>query len=191
MAKGFENINNLEIEVKMKMDERVKLFRETLNSMRVGVASASLLDSILVEAYGSKMSIKELANISVPEPRLLVIQPYDVSTISSIEKAIQASNLGINPMSDGKLIRLPMPELNEERRKSMVKVIKTKEEDAKVELRAIRRDANDFAKKAEKKKEITQDDLKETSDEIQKIIDTQIQTIISLVKEKETEIMSI
>ena len=191
MAKSFENINNLEEEVKNRMDERVQIFQATLNSMRVGLASVNLLDGISVDAYGSKMSIRDLANISIPEPRLLLIQPYDASVIPDIEKAIQVSDIGITPMNDGKLIHLPMPELNEERRKDMVKIIKSKEEGIKIELRAIRRDANELSKKAEKNNDITQDDLKLIMNEIQRITDEKIQKIINLAKDKTNEIFNI
>ena len=187
----FNNIENLENELQDHMDVRINHFEQYLNSLRIGIASPSILDNIIVEAYGTKMKIRDLATILSPDPKLLSIQPYDNSTINSIEKAIQASDVGITPINDGKIIRLPMPEMTEERRKNLVKMVKSKSETCKIEIRNIRRDGNEFAKKKQKENEITEDDLKITLNEIQTITDKAVNKVIDLSNKKETEILKV
>lgn len=184
-------VDNLNEEILEKMEERVSFYQKTLDNIRTGTASPSLVQDIMVEAYGSKMKLRDLASINTPEPRLLAIQPYDQTTIPSIEKGIMMSDLGITPMSDGQVIRLPLPELTEERRKELVKMLKAKGEDTKVEIRNLRRDGNDFAKKAQKNGEMTEDDLKLTLDDIQTDTDKQIKAISDLASAKEEEIMTV
>ncbi|RKD27753.1 ribosome recycling factor [Caminicella sporogenes DSM 14501] len=179
--------NNLE----EKMQKSIKVLKEELVSIRAGRANPALLDRIEVEYYGSKMPLKQIANISAPEPRLLVIQPYDASSISSIEKAIEQSDLGINPSNDGKVIRLSIPMLTEERRKELLKIVKKTGEEAKVAIRNERREANDKLKKMHKNNELTEDDLKRAEDEVQKLTDKYISIIDELVSKKEKEIMEV
>ncbi|WIF94670.1 ribosome recycling factor [Caminicella sporogenes] len=179
--------NNLE----EKMQKSIKVLKEELVSIRAGRANPALLDRIEVEYYGSKMPLKQIANISAPEPRLLVIQPYDASSISSIEKVIEQSDLGINPSNDGKVIRLSIPMLTEERRKELLKIVKKTGEEAKVAIRNERREANDKLKKMHKNNELTEDDLKRAEDEVQKLTDKYISIIDELVSKKEKEIMEV
>ena len=185
------DIDNLNEEILEKMTGRVDHYASSLDNIRTGTASPSLVQDIMVDAYGSKMKMRDLASINTPEPRLLAIQPYDPTTIPAIEKGIMMSDLGITPMSDGQVIRLPLPELTEERRKELVKMLKAKGEDTKVEIRGLRRDANDFAKKAQKDGNLTEDDLKLTLDDVQKDTDAQIKAIIALADAKEKEIMTV
>lgn len=145
----------------------------------------------MVDYYGTQTRLKEIAGITTPEPRLLVIQPWDQNAISNIEKAIQASNLGISPQSDGRVIRLPIPELTEERRRDLSKQVKKRAEDAKVSIRNHRRDANDEAKKFEKNSQITEDDLQDMLQEIQDLTNQYSKEIDDLVEKKEQEIMSV
>src|SRR5690606_23475459 len=151
----------------------------------------SLLDRISVIYYGAPTPLNQMAGISVPEPRLLVVQPYDKTTISEIEKAIMKSDIGLNPSNDGTVIRLAVPALTEERRKDLVKDVKKEAEIAKVNVRNIRRDANDEFKKLEKKSEITEDDLRGYSDDIQKLTDSNIAKIDEMAKDKEKEILEV
>ena len=188
MAYTADNINE---ETDLKMDGRVEYFQQYLDAIRTGVASPTLLDGVTVEAYGSKMKIRDLGSISVPEPRLIAIQPYDQTVLKAIEKAIIASDIGINPMSDGQVIRLPMPELTEERRKDIVKQLKAKAEDTKVEVRNVRRDSNDFAKKSQKAGDLTEDDLKGIMDDVQKSTDKAIEAISQKATAKEKEVMTV
>lgn len=174
-----------------KMDKTLSVLKDELHHIRAGRANPQLLDRITVEYYGADTPLNQLAGISVPEPRMLQIQPYDASVLSEIEKAIHASDLGINPNNDGKVIRLVMPMLTEERRKDLSKVVKKTGEDAKVAIRNERRHANDMLKKAEKNNEITEDDLKSAEKEVQTLVDQAITEIDSLVKAKEAEIMEV
>ncbi|MBP3038379.1 ribosome recycling factor [Bacillaceae bacterium Marseille-Q3522] len=178
-------------QAKDKMAKAVQAYTRELAGIRAGRANASLLDRIIVEYYGAPTPINQLAGISVPEARLLVIQPYDKSILGDIEKAILKSDLGLNPTSDGNLIRLAIPPLTEERRKELVKLVKKESEEAKISVRNIRRDANDELKKLEKKSEITEDDLRSYSDDIQKLTDEYIQKIDSITKDKEKEILEV
>ncbi len=175
-----------------KMEKTVKNLESELLTIRAGRANAHVLDKIKAECYGGmEMPVNQLANISIPEARVIVISPYDGSTLKAIEKAINQSDLGINPNSDGKVIRLVFPELTEERRKSLTKDIKKKGEEAKVAVRNIRRDAMDKAKKLEKGSEITEDEKDDLEKEIQKLTDKFTAEIDKLVEAKNKDIMSI
>ncbi|MFJ8234330.1 ribosome recycling factor [Ureibacillus sp. NPDC094379] len=178
-------------QAKDKMNKSISAFSRELASIRAGRASASLLDRISVEYYGAPTPINQLAGVSVPEARLLVIAPYDKTILGEIEKAIMKSDIGITPTNDGTVIRLTIPALTEERRKDLVKVVKKEAEEAKVAVRNVRRDANDDLKKLEKNGEITEDDLRGFSDDIQKITDENIAKIDELAKEKEKEILHV
>ncbi|MBD8031783.1 MULTISPECIES: ribosome recycling factor [Solibacillus] len=174
-----------------KMTKSIGAFSRELASIRAGVANAALLDRISVDYYGSPTPINQMAGISVPEARLLVIQPYDKSILGEIEKAIMRSDIGITPTNDGNVIRLAVPALTEERRKELVKQVKKEAEEAKVAVRNVRRDANDDLKKLEKNGEITEDELRGFGEDIQKLTDNSITKIDELVKEKEKEILTV
>ncbi|ADE71174.1 MULTISPECIES: ribosome recycling factor [Priestia] len=176
---------------KERMEKAIQSFSRELASIRAGRASASLLDRVTVEYYGAPTPINQLAQVSVPEARMLVIQPYDKSQIGEVEKAILKSDLGLTPTSDGTIIRLSIPALTEERRRELVKMVKKYAEEAKVAVRNVRRDANDDFKKLEKKGEITEDDLRGYSDDIQKLTDDHIVKVDKVAKDKEEEIMAV
>jgi len=176
---------------KDKMTKAIQAYSRELASIRAGRANASLLDRITVDYYGAPTPVNQLAGISVPEARLLVIQPYDKTILGEIERAILKSDLGLNPTNDGSIIRIAIPALTEERRKELVKVVKKEAEEAKVAIRNIRRDANDDLKKREKAGDITEDDLRGYSDDIQKVTDENISKIDSMTKEKEKEILEV
>lgn len=175
----------------VKMDKALANLRKELASLRAGRANAQLLDSIFVDYYGSRTPINQMANISTPEPRLLVISPWDASTIKSIEKAIHQSDLGINPSNDGKVIRLAFPEVTGEKRKELVKIAKKRAEEAKVAVRGIRRDTNEIFKKEKKISELTEDDYDIVVKEIQELTDEMIKKIDSITAAKEQEITEI
>ncbi|ALF10182.1 ribosome recycling factor [Parageobacillus thermoglucosidasius] len=176
---------------KEKMDKAVQAFTRELATIRAGRANPSLLEKITVDYYGAPTPIIQLASISAPEARLLVIQPYDKSVIKDIEKAILSSDLGLTPSNDGSVIRIAIPPLTEERRRELVKLVKKYSEDAKVAVRNIRRDANDELKKLEKNGEITEDELRGYIDDIQKLTDNHIAKIDTITKEKEKEVMEV
>jgi ribosome recycling factor len=176
---------------KEKMDKAIQAFSRELATVRAGKASPSLLEKVMVDYYGVPTPIIQLAGISVPEARLLVIQPYDKSILKDIEKAILASDLGLTPSNDGSVIRITIPPLTEERRRELVKLVKKYAEEAKVAVRNIRRDANDELKKLEKNGEITEDELRSYTDDVQKITDEHIAKIDTITKEKEKEIMEV
>jgi ribosome recycling factor len=178
-------------DAKIRMDKAISAYTRELASIRAGRANASLLDKISIDYYGSPTPINQVAGVSVPEARMLVIQPYDKSILGDIEKAILKSDLGLNPTSDGSIIRIIIPALTEERRKELVKVVKKESEEAKIAIRNIRRDANDDLKKLEKNGEITEDDLRGYSDDIQKITDSNISKIDDITKDKEKEILEV
>jgi len=178
-------------EIEQKMNKAINALNEQLHTLRAGRANPAVLDKIRVEYYGTMSKINEVAAVSVPEPRLLVIQPWDASLIREIEKAIQTSDIGINPANDGKVIRLLFPQPTEERRKELVKDCKKFGEDSKVAIRNIRRDFIDKYKKMEKNHEITEDDLKSTEEDIQKLTDKFIKEIDAIVSDKEKEIMAV
>jgi ribosome recycling factor len=176
---------------KDRMAKAIQSYSRELASVRAGRASASLLDRITVDYYGAPTPVNQLAGISVPEARLLVIQPYDRSVLGDIEKAILKSDLGLNPSNDGTLIRIMIPQLTEERRKDLVKVVKKESEEAKIAIRNIRRDANDDLKKLEKSGEITEDAQRGYSEDIQKLTDDHIAKIDQITKDKEKEILEV
>lgn len=178
-------------EVEANMKKTVDLCRKEFASLRAGRATPALLDKISVNYYGNPTPVNQLANISVPEARLLVIQPWDKSALSEIERAIMKSDLGINPSSDGSVIRLAIPQLTRERRQELVKMVKKKAEDGRVAIRNIRRDANDSLKAKEKKGEIPEDDLRRNQDEVQKLTDKFIKEIDQITVNKEQEIMQV
>lgn len=176
---------------KERMNKTISVLQQELGGLRAGRANPQVLDRILVEYYGSPTPINQLGNISVPEPRMLVIAPWDGKLIPAIEKALQKSELGINPANDGKVIRLVFPELTEERRKDLVKVVRKKGEESKVAIRAIRRDANEQIKAQKKNNELTEDDQKHLEEKIQKLTDELIRDIDRIIAEKEKEILSV
>ena len=173
------------------MEKAVDYMKHEFTSVRTGKASPALVENIDVEAYGSSMKLKQVAMITTPEPRLLVIQPFDASTTKHIEKAIKESKIGINPLVDGKIIRLPIPELSEERRRDLVKTVKQMAEEARVRIRAHRRDGMDDSKKAQKAGEITEDDLRGLETDIQKLTDQSVKQIDEKLVLKEAEIMKV
>lgn len=183
--------NSIMSSAKEKMENAINHYTRQLGAIRAGRANASLLDRISVDYYGAPTPVNQLAGISVPEARLLVIQPYDKTVISEIEKAILKSDIGITPSNDGSVIRLAVPALTEERRKEIAKDVKREAEDAKVAVRNVRRDANDELKKLEKDSEITEDELRRYNDDVQKLTDDFIKKIDALAAEKEQEIMEI
>ncbi|MFS0782269.1 ribosome recycling factor [Bacillus sp. 1P06AnD] len=176
---------------KDRMEKAVQALARELSTIRAGRANAAILDRVSVDYYGAPTPINQLAGISVPEARLLVIQPYDKTVLGEIEKAILKSDLGLNPANDGSIIRIAIPALTEERRKELVKQVKKEAEEAKVGIRNIRRDGNDDLKKLEKNNEITEDELRGYSDDIQKLTDSHIVKIDEVAKEKEKEIMAV
>jgi len=187
---------NVDIEGLMDYTEEhmlkaVEVMKSDFAAIRTGKASPSLVEGILVDYYGTPTRLKELAGITTPEAKLIVIQPWDPSCVPLIEKAILASNLGISPVSDGKILRLPMPELTEERRKALTKQVKTRAEEAKIAIRNIRRDSNDSTKKAKKDSVITEDDLSDMLEQIQDLTNKYIKKIDDILKDKEQELMKI
>ena len=176
---------------KEKMQKTTNVYRDDLRSLRAGRANPQLLDRVLVDYYGTPTPVNQMGNITSPEPRMLVISPWDQKSIPLVEKAILKSDLGLNPSNDGKLIRLVIPELNEERRKDLTKVVHHEGEDAKVAIRNIRRDANHQVKELLKDKQITEDDASRTETEIQKITDGAIKDVDEVIKGKEAELMSV
>ena len=178
-------------EIKDKMNKTISVYSENLAEIRAGRANPAILNKIKVDYYGVPTPISQMAGISVPEARLIVIQPWDASVLKDIEKAILASDIGLNPNNDGKVIRLAFPELTEERRKDLVKDIKKIAEESKVAIRAIRRDGIDEAKEMEKESLMTEDELKKAEDQIQKLTDKKIAEIDIILDKKEKEIMSI
>ncbi|MGN1327033.1 MAG: ribosome recycling factor [Clostridia bacterium] len=177
--------------VEEKMNKTISVFEENLSEVRAGRANPNILNKVMVDYYGVPTPINQMAGISVPEPRMIVIQPWDMSILKEIEKAINLADIGINPNNDGKVIRLVFPELTEERRKELVKDIKKTAEEAKVAIRAIRRDGIDMARTAQKNSEITEDELENAEAKIQKITDAKIAEIDQLLEKKEKEIMTV
>ncbi len=184
-------IKEISKETKTRMEKVIEDFRHKLATVRTGRASTSLLDNISVEYYGSPMPLNQVATIHAPEASMLTVQPFDPSLINDIEKALRASELSVNPSNDGKLIRIPIPPLTEERRKQMVKIVHEMAEDHKTALRNIRRDSNDKLKKALKDKAVSEDEEKDGLDEVQKLTDQHVARIADLAKHKEDEIMKV
>jgi ribosome recycling factor len=179
------------LEAEEAMEKGVDYMTHEFSAVRTGKASPAIVENIDVEAYGSQMKLKQLALITTPEPRLLVIQPFDASTTKDIEKAIKESKIGINPSVDGKIIRLPIPQLSEERRKDLVKSIKQMAEEARVRVRSSRRDALDAIKKAQKDGKVTEDDLETYEKEVQKLTDGFVKKIEDALAAKEADIMKV
>ncbi len=184
-------VNEIKSGVEVKMHKAVDTFKSDLASIRTGRATPALLDKIMVEYYGTNTPIPQVASVSVPEPRMLLIKPWDKTTLKAIEKAILTSDLGLNPNNDGSMIRLNLPMLTEEHRKDLVKSVHKKAEEARVGVRNLRRDANEAVKKAEKKKEITEDDSAAGLEDIQKLTDKIIKDIDAVVARKEKEVMEV
>jgi ribosome recycling factor len=177
--------------IQTKMEGALEHLKKELSGLRGGRASLSILDQIKVDYYGTPTPLKQVGNLAMPDGRLITIQPWDTSLIREIEKAITSSDIGITPSNDGKLIRLPIPPLSEERRKDLVKVSKKYGEDTKVHIRGIRREGNDELKKLQKDSTITEDDLRRGEAEIQKFTDAEIKKVDDLLKKKEEEILEI
>ncbi len=178
-------------ELKRRMDGAISAFKHDIASLRTGRASANVLDPVTVEAYGSRMPLNQVANITVPEPRMLAVSVWDKSMVGAVDRAIRESNLGLNPIVDGQNLRIPLPELNEERRRSLVKIAHDYAEKGKVAIRHVRRDGMDELKKAEKDGDIGQDISRSQSEKVQKMTDDMISDIDSLLAEKEKEIMQV
>ncbi|MAY89630.1 MAG: ribosome recycling factor [Rickettsiales bacterium] len=178
-------------DLREKMLKSIEILKKEFSGLRTGRASVGLIEPVQVEAYGSKVPISQIANIGIPEPRMLTVQVWDASLVASVENAIRTSNLGLNPMTEGNLIRLPIPDLTEDRRKEIVKLASKYSEDSKIVIRNIRRDAMDNIKLHEKKKEISKDELFQFSDEIQKLTDELILDIDNLYIEKEKDILKV
>jgi ribosome recycling factor len=185
------DLDEILMETEEGMEKAFDFLQHELAAIRTGKASPALVEGIDVEAYGSNMKLKQLAVISTPEPRLLVIQPFDASTTQAIAKAIQESRLGINPAVDGKVIRLPIPELSEERRRELVKAVKQIAEEARVRVRSSRRDGIDASRKLQKAGGITEDDLERTENDVQKLTDAFVKKIDEAVAAKEAEVLRV
>ena len=177
--------------IKEKMEKTLSVYEEKLAEVRAGRANPAILNKVKIDYYGTPTPINQVAGISVPEARLIMIQPWDASILKEIEKAILASDIGINPNNDGKVIRLAFPELNEERRKEIVKDVRKMAEETKVAVRSIRREGMDEAKASQKQGDITEDELKQAENEIQKITDKNIEEIDKILEAKEKEVMLI
>jgi len=173
------------------MDQTVEKFRQELSSMRTGRATVGMLDGIRIDYYGTQTPLNQVGNMSVPEPTLIQIQPWDASLLPVIEKAIRSSDLDLNPQNDGKIIRIPIPPLTEERRKQLVKHSHKQAEDARIAVRNVRRDANDHLKKLLKEHEVSEDNEKHALSEVQKLTDAHIEKINELSKVKEEEILQV
>lgn len=186
MSEGID-LNDL----RRRMDGAIAAFKSDIASLRTGRASANVLDPVMVEAYGSRVPLNQVANITVPEPRMLGVSIWDKSMVNAVDRAIRESNLGLNPIMDGQNLRIPLPELNEERRKSLVKVAHDYAEKSKVAVRNVRRDGMDALKKAEKDGTIGQDISRSQSEKVQKMTDDMISDIDRLLAEKEKEIMQV
>lgn len=182
---------NVQEVLETKIGKSLTLLKEELATVRAGKANAALVDRVMVDYYGTPTPLKSLANISVPEPRTLLISPFDPKSIPNIEKGINMADIGITPANDGKVIRLTIPQVTEERRKELTKTVKKIGEETKVAVRNLRREANDELKKEQKGGELTEDDLKEELDSVQKIIDKAVKDVDALVADKEKEIMEV
>lgn len=184
-------IKDIASDARKRMDAAVEDARKKLTTVRTGRASVSLLDNVTVEYYGTEMPLNQVATIHAPEPTMVTVQPFDPTQLANIEKAIRASELGLNPSNDGKLIRVPIPPLTEERRKQMVKVVHEIAEEHRTAIRNVRRDANDHLKKMLKDKSISEDAEKDGLDQIQKLTDQHITKINELSEHKEKEVMTV
>jgi ribosome recycling factor len=185
----FNDLKGMFAEVKTRMDANIERVRKDMASVRTGRASSSLLDNVQVEAYGSKMPLNQVASLSIPEPAMILVTPFDPSTMKEIEKAIRLSDLGLNPATDGKVIRVPIPVLTEDRRKELSKHVHKQAEDGRNTVRQVRRDANDRLKKLLKDSKISEDDERKGLDQVQKITDDHIKIIDELQKKKDAELL--
>ncbi len=188
---GMEALKGTHQQLKSKMESSVEDFRGHLLAARTGRANVHMLDTVKVDYYGTDTPVAQMGQVSTPEPTLILVQPYDMSMIGAIEKAIRTSPAGLNPMSDGKVIRVPVPPMTEERRKEVVKQLNKTAEDHKTAIRNIRRDGNEHIKKAAKDKLISADDEKRANEEVQQLTDAEIKRIEDLFKAKEKEIMTV
>jgi ribosome recycling factor len=184
-------LRDIYLQLKARMDKAVEDFRRELGSVRTGRANVHMLDTIRVDYYGSEMPVNQIAQVHAPEAQLITIQPFDPTSLPGIEKAIRTADLGLNPMNDGKMIRIPVPPLTEERRREMVKHLHKVLEDHRTAVRNIRRDGNEAIKKALKDKKITEDEDRRSHDEIQKLTDDEIKRMEEMSKNKEKEVMSV
>ena len=184
------DLKGLFAEVKKRMDGQIEHVRRELGGVRTGRASVTILDTVHVDAYGSSMPLNQVASMSVPEPQMIVAQPFDPSLLATIEKAIRTANLGLNPTSDGKVVRIPIPALTEERRKEMSKIVHKYAEEGRNGVRQVRREANDKLKKLLKDHKISEDDERRGLDEVQKITDQHVTLIDDLQKKKDTELLT-
>ncbi len=184
-----QDLKGLNAEVKKRMDGAIEHLRRELAGLRSGRASVTLLDPVQVEAYGSLMPLNQVASLSIPEPTLIVAQPFDPSLISAIDRAIQKSNLGLNPASDGKVVRIPVPALTEERRREMSKLVHRYAEDGRNAVRQVRRDANDRLKKLLKDHQISEDDERRALEDVQRITDQHVTMIDDIQKKKDGELL--
>ncbi len=187
----MDSLDDVLLETDDKMSKSVEFLQKELSGLRTGKASPSLVENIAVECYGATMHLREIANISTPEPRLLVIKPYDPTSLGAIEKGILAANIGITPMNDGRIVRVPIPELSEERRKNLVKVAHKQAEEARVSIRNLRREANDAIKELQKGGKSTEDERDAGLAEIQTYTDTYIKKVDDLLAAKEKEVMTV
>lgn len=178
-------------EVKVKMDKSLAVFKDDLGTVRTGVASTALVDHIMVDCYGAAMPLSQVATVITPEPRMITIQPWDAGLMGEIEKAILKSDLGLMPNNDGKIIRIGVPPLSEDRRQELIKIVRKMAEDVKIAVRSIRRDANDKFKKMLKDKLITEDDQHRHEGKIQKMTDTCIEQIDAVLSHKESELLKV
>jgi ribosome recycling factor len=186
-----ETVEEVLLDIDEKMDNTIKVLKDSFNGLRTGKASPALVDGLQVTYYGAPTRLRDVANISTPEPRLITISPFDPTVLPEIEKAILAANLGVTPQSDGRIIRIPIPELSEERRKEIVKVAKRLSEESRVAVRNVRRDANETIKKLQKDGKITEDERDHGLVDVQKATDAHTGTIDTELKNKETEVMSV
>ncbi len=184
-------LKELFAQLRTRMDKAVEDFRREMAAVRTGRASVHMLDSVQVEYYGSMMPLNQIAQVHAPEAQLITVQPFDPSSLGAIEKSIRSADLGLNPMNDGKLIRVPVPQLTEERRRDMVKHLHKVLEEHRTAVRNIRRDGNDAIKKVLKDKKITEDDERRALDEIQRLTDDEIKKMEELSKSKEREVMTV
>jgi ribosome recycling factor len=187
----METSEEVQLDAEEKMVKSVAFLHEQFTGIRTGKASPALVENVQVPYYGSPTRLRELANISTPEPRLIVIQPYDPTALSEIEKAITGANLGVTPLNDGRVVRVPIPELSEERRLEMTKLAKRTSEEGRIAVRNVRRDCNDQVKALQKDGKITEDDREQTLKDIQVLTDKYVKAIDDLVKAKEVEIMEV
>lgn len=178
-------------EAKQKMESAVEALRREFSAVRTGKATPALLDTVRVEAYGSHVPLNQVASVSAPEPRMLLVQPWDRAMIGPIEKALQTSDLGLNPSNDGKVVRVPIPALTEERRKEYVRLLHKMTEEARIAVRQARKDANDDIKRRQKDNDLSEDAARREQDEVQKLTDRFIQQMDEVLKHKEAEVMEV